>query len=230
MNTFTNRSAAGRALGALLQQYSERHDALVLGLPRGGVPVAAEVAEILHAPLDVIVVRKLGAPGQPEFAIGAIASGGIAVLNEGVEQLLAGTPALERVIARERNEIRRREALYRNGRLPLDLKGREVIIVDDGAATGASMRAAAAVARRLGTRRIVAAIPVASVDALAAIRSECDEVVCAYTPEVFRCVGEWYDEFEQTSDTEVAALLWRAHYLERLRATPLVTANPLHGR
>lgn len=226
MNTFTNRGSAGRALAALLQQYSQRHDVLVLGLPRGGVPVAAEVAEILHAPLDVIVVRKLGAPQQPEFAIGAIASGGVTVVNEGIEQLLAGTPAFERVIARERNEVRRREALYRNGRLSLDLQGRKVILVDDGAATGASMRAAAALARRLGAERIIAAIPVASVDALCALRRECDEVVCAYTPEVFRCVGEWYDEFEQTSDTEVAALLWRAHYLERLRATPNITAAP----
>jgi predicted phosphoribosyltransferase len=224
MNTFTDRGAAGRALGALLQHYATRQDLLVLGLPRGGVPVAAEVAEMLHAPLDVIVVRKLGAPGAPEFALGAIASGGITVLNEGTEQMLAGTPEIERVIARERKEIQRREALYRNGRLALDLKGRTVILVDDGAATGASMRAAAAVARRLGAERVVAAVPVASIDALAMLRAECDEVVCVSTPEPFRCVGEWYDDFEQTSDTEVAAVLWRSHYLERLRAAPHATA------
>jgi len=230
MNTFADRRAAGRSLGTLLQHYCGRHDVLVLGLPRGGVPVAAEVAEMLHAPLDVVVVRKLGAPGVAEFAIGAIASGGITIVNDGIQPLLERTPAFERVISRERAELRRRETLYRNGRLPLDLQGRTVILVDDGAATGASMRAAAAVARRLGARRIVAALPVAPQDVLCLLRSECDEVVCAFTPEAFRCVGEWYEQFEQTSDTEVAALLWRAHYLERLRATPHATAEPLDGR
>lgn len=230
MNIFADRRAAGRSLGTLLQHYSGRHDVLVLGLPRGGVPVAAEVAEMLHAPLDVVVVRKHGAPGLAEFTIGAIAAGGITIVNEGIHPLLERTPAFERVISRERAELRRRETLYRNGRLPLDLQGRTVILVDDGAATGASMRAAAAVARRLGARRIVAALPVAPQDVLCLLRRECDEVVCAFTPEAFRCVGEWYEQFEQTSDTEVAALLWRAHYLECLRATLHETAEPLDRR
>ncbi len=219
MNTFSDRCAAGRTLGALLAQYTDRRDVLVLGLPRGGVPVAAEVAEMLHATLDVIVVRKLGAPGQPEVAIGAIAPGGVTIVNEAARSLFERTHALESEIARERTELRRREALYRNGRLPLDLRGRTVILVDDGAATGASMRAAVAIARRLGAQRVIAALPVAPPDTLAVLRDQCDEVVCACTPEAFRCVGEWYDHFEQISDTEVAAVLWKAHYLERLRAT-----------
>jgi predicted phosphoribosyltransferase len=225
MNTFPDRRAAGRTLAALLEHYSGRPDVLVLGLPRGGVPVAAEVAERLHAPLDVIVVRKLSAPGEPEVAVGAIASGGLMVMNESIKNLLEGSYVLQSEIARERAELRRREALYRNGRLPLDLRGRTVILVDDGAATGACMRAAIVASRQLGAERIVVAVPVASIDALSVLRQECDEVVCAFTPEAFRCVGEWYDDFEQTSDTEVAALLWRAHYLERLRAAPHATAH-----
>lgn len=210
MNGFTDRAEAGRALAALLIAYAHREDVVVLGLPRGGVPVAYEVAAALHAPLDVIVVRKLGAPGQPEFAVGAIASGGVSILNEDEAALVADSPYLRAEIAREHKELMRREALYRNERLPLSLKDRTVILVDDGAATGATMRAAVRAARKLAAHRIIVAVPVAPAQSLEALRAEADEVVCIVAPAFFRSVGEWYREFEQTSDTEVSMLLARA--------------------
>ncbi len=217
MNGFTDRAEAGRALAALLVGYRNREDVVVLGLPRGGVPVAYEVAIALHVPLDVIVVRKLGAPGQPEFAVGAIASGGISVLNEDEAELFDDSPQLWAQIAHENKELRRREALYRNDRLPLSLKGRTVILVDDGAATGATMRAAVRAARRLAAHRVIVAVPVAPAQSVETLRSEADEVVCIITPASFRCVGEWYRDFEQTGDTEVSMLLAQARALDHRR-------------
>jgi putative phosphoribosyl transferase len=175
MTRFQDRAAAGTALGALLAAHRGRDDVLVLALPRGGVPVGAEVAETLRAPLDVMIVRKLGAPGQPELALGALASGGVIFIGENVlsafEDLSAA--AVASVVVRERAELRRREALYRNDRLPLEIRGRTVILVDDGAATGASMGAAVRATRKLGAKRIVVALPVAAPDAVvSAIRTD----------------------------------------------------------
>ena len=216
MTRFYDRAAAGRSLGALLAAYRGRDDVLVLGLPRGGVPVAAECADTLQAPLDVLIVRKLGAPGQPELALGALASGGVIVINENVMSSFEDSPAvaLAGVIARERAELKRREALYRNDRLPLEVRGRTIILVDDGAARGASMDAAVRATKKLGARRIVVALPVASAHALRTLRAEADEVACILTPDAFQSVGEWYERFEQTSDTEVSTLLTRARARE----------------
>lgn len=207
MNDFGNRIDAGRTLAGLLAAYSEREDAVVLGLPRGGIPVAFEVARALHLPLDVMVVRKLRAPGQPELAIGAIASGGISVLNEQIAPLLCDPMQLRAELHRQHQELSYRERLYRNDRLPLELKRRTVILIDDGAATGASMRAAIRAARKLGAARVVAAVPVASSEALREMRDEADEVVCALEPVLFVSVGQWYRDFEQTDDSEVTALI-----------------------
>lgn len=215
MTRFANRTAAGRALGALLTAYRGRNDVLVLGLPRGGVPVAFEVAETLHASLDVLVVRKIGAPGEPEFALGAIASGGIIVLNDSVAGLFGDTRAVRDVISRERAELKRRESLYRNDRPALDVHGRTVILVDDGAATGASMRAAIRATHQLGAARIVVALPVASADAIAELRKEVDQVICVLEPKSFSAVGDWYQEFEQTDDAQVSMLLAIAHARDR---------------
>lgn len=218
MTRFANRAEAGRALGTLLTAYRGRRDVLVLGLPRGGVPVAFEVAEILQASLDVLAVRKIGAPGQPEFALGAIASGGIIVLNDSVVGLFGDTRAIRDVISRERAELKRRESLYRNDRPALDVHGRVVILVDDGAATGASMRAAIRAAHQMGAARIVVALPVASADAIEGLRKEVDEVVCVLEPESFSAVTDWYEEFNQTDDTQVSMLLAIAHARERRRS------------
>ncbi|HEY0682242.1 MAG TPA: phosphoribosyltransferase [Steroidobacter sp.] len=207
MSDFRDRIDAGQTLAALLAAYFEREDAIVLGLPRGGVPVAFEVARALHLPLDVMVVRKLRAPGQPELAIGAIASGGISILNEDVAPLLCDAVQLRTELQHQSHELQHRERLYRNDRLPLALKGRAVILVDDGSATGASMRAAIRAARKLGAARVIAAVPVASSEALRQMRAEADEVVCALEPNLFQSVGQWYRDFEQTDDSEVAALI-----------------------
>ena len=218
MNEFSDRTEAGRALARLLAAYHERDDAIVLGLPRGGVPVAFEVAQTLHLPLDVMVVRKLRAPGQPELAIGAIASGGISILNEDVAPLLCDAVQLRAELQHQNHELQHREDLYRNGRLPLDIKRRTVILVDDGSATGASMRAAIRAAKKSGAARVVAAVPVASSQALRQMRAEADEVICALEPDLFLSVGEWYRDFEQTDDSEVAALIAqsraRLHHIE----------------
>lgn len=210
MTDFNNRTDAGQTLAGLLSAYEERDDAIVLGLPRGGVPVAFEVAKALDLPLDVMVVRKLSAPGQPELAIGAIASGGISILNEDIAPLLCDTVQLRAELQHQNQELQYRESLYRNDRLPLDIKRRTVILVDDGAATGASMRAAIRAARRLGAARVVAAVPVASSAALRQMRDEADEVVCALEPHLFESVGQWYQDFEQTDDSEVATLIARS--------------------
>lgn len=210
MTRLADRASAGSALAAALIRYSNRDDVLVLGLPRGGVPVAAEIAAALRAPLDVMLVRKLGAPAQPELAIGAIASGGAIVVNEQFVSAAASAAELQAEILRQRAELNRRESLYRNGRLPLAVAGRTVILVDDGAATGATMLAAIRAARKQEARRIVVALPVASMDALRALRDEADDVTCLLTPPVFRSVGEWYEHFDQTADAEVSALLSHA--------------------
>ena len=204
---FRDRAEAGRALAAELSSYKNRNDVIVFALPRGGVPVAYEVARALGAPLDVFLVRKLGVPGHEEYAMGAIAEGGAMVLSEDViEQLAIPQRAVEAVVQKERAELERRARLYRRGPPP-ELRGRTVILVDDGLATGSSMRAAVAALRSLDPARIVVAVPVAARDTCEALRDEADEVVCARTPEPFRAVGLWYEDFEQTSDEEVGELL-----------------------
>jgi predicted phosphoribosyltransferase len=184
---------------------------LVLALPRGGVPVGFEVARALSAPLDVFLVRKLGVPGREELAMGAIASGGILILNEDIVHRLGISERLiQDALMRERRELERREALYRRGRTPLDVAGRTVVIVDDGLATGSSMRAAAAALQQRSAGRIVVAVPVAPPDTLRLIQAEVDEVDCVSAPESFFAVGSWYQDFAQTSDAEVCDLLDRA--------------------
>jgi predicted phosphoribosyltransferase len=209
MNRFADRTSAGRELGAMLAHYRGRR-IVVLGLPRGGVPVAFEVARAIEAPLDVLVVRKLGAPGAPEFALGAIASGGVTVMNSEAMELLRDSQQLSAEIARQQAELRRRELLYRHDRPPLSIKGKTCILVDDGAATGASMRAAIRAVRDMGARRVIAALPVASLTALDLLHAEADEVVCRIAPAALQSVGEWYCDFSQTTDQEVQTLLDRA--------------------
>jgi len=203
-----NRTEAGRALGAALRAYRGRDDVLVLALPRGGVPVACEVAEALGAQVDLIIVRKLGTPGQEELAMGAIASGGVRVLNRDViEPLRIPERAIEEVESRERAEIERREHAYRGPRPRPAVAGQCVILVDDGVATGATMRAAIAALRQAKPSRIVVAVPVAPPDTVEVLRSEADEVVCLATPEPFMAIGCWYVTFPQLSDEEVRSRL-----------------------
>ena len=223
---FVDRMDAGEALAVRLAAYRDRADALVLGLPRGGVPVASVVADHLHLPLDVLVVRKLGAPGQPEFAIGAIASGGVIVMNPDVEEMFEGTQALQVAVARESRELKRREALYRNDRLPLDIHGRTVILVDDGAATGSTMIAAVKAVQRMGARRVVVAVPVASAEARASFQAVADEVACVLQPLALSSVAEWYRNFEQVDDAEVSLILSRAHLLASRRLSHSEQARP----
>jgi len=204
---FKDRRDAGRRLAKALDAWRGRSDVLVLALPRGGVPVAWEVAKALGAPLDVLVVRKLGFPGQEEYAMGAIASGGIRVMGETDGIWPVSERELEAVVAREQAELIRREQRYRAGRAPLDLAGRVAILVDDGLATGATMSAAVKAARATKPARIVVAVPVASVEAVQVVGALADEVTCPFTPERFRAVGLWYDDFAQTSDEEVDQLL-----------------------
>ena len=208
---FRDRVEAGEVLAGQLVHYAGQPDVLVLALPRGGVPVAARVAKALSAPLDVFVVRKLGVPGHEELAMGAIASGGVLVRNEDVVGRLGLTEAdLQRVAEVERRELARRERSYREGRPPPALAGRVVILVDDGLATGSTMRAAVAAARRLGPARVVVAVPTAPASTCEQLRREADEVVCATTPRPFRAVGNSYRSFPQTSDQEVRELLHAA--------------------
>lgn len=205
---YEDRAEAGRRLAAELRRRPPEGPLVVLGLPRGGVPVAAEIADALEAPLDVLVVRKVGVPGQPEVAMGAVATGGVEVRNEAVLALLPRAAALfERVAARERVELARREAPYRGDRPPLQLAGRTAILVDDGVATGSTVRAAIVAARALGASRVVVAVPVASREALAQLEAEADEVVCLQAPASFAAVGLWYELFPQLSDADVTALL-----------------------
>jgi erythromycin esterase-like protein/predicted phosphoribosyltransferase len=207
---FLDRRDAGRRLAQKIAGYSNRPDVLVLALPRGGVPVAYEVARALNAPLDVFVVRKLGVPGYEELAMGAVATGGVRVLNNEIVEGL-GIPAsmIDAVAARERQELARRERLYRDGRPQPDVRGRTVILVDDGLATGATMHAAIEALRQQGPERIVVAVPTASPDTCEEMKRRADEVICAITPEPFHAVGRWYQEFSQTTDEEVRELLAR---------------------
>jgi putative phosphoribosyl transferase len=205
---FHDRAEAGRRLADDLMAYAHSPNVLVLGLPRGGIPVAFEVAKALQVPLDVLVVRKLGVPDQEELAMGAIASGGIQVLNEEVVRTLGiSKEAIEAVTAREQQELLRRERLYRGARPAPELRGRTVILVDDGIATGATMRAAIAVVRAQHPARLVVAIPVAPPSACQEIGAEVDEVICLLTPDLFVGVGLWYEHFPQITDDYVRALL-----------------------
>jgi putative phosphoribosyl transferase len=208
---FANRAEAGRILAEKLADYANRSDVIVLGLPRGGVPVAYEVASALRAPLDVFLVRKLGAPGQEELAMGAIASGDIVVINdEVVEALRISSQTLKTKVDSERQELARREAIFRGGRPPLDVDGKTVILIDDGLATGSTMRAAVAALRRQEPAQIVVAVPIGASSTCDELRTIADECICAVTPEHFRAVGLWYDDFAQTDDIEVCDLLTRA--------------------
>jgi putative phosphoribosyl transferase len=208
---FPNRAEAGRLLAEKLENYVGRSDVVVLGLPRGGVPVAYEVAQRLGAPLDVFVVRKLGVPGFEELAAGAIASGGVRVLNEDVIRALPNADQLiESVTERETVELERREQTYRDGRPAPELRNRVVILVDDGLATGATMRAAVAALRQRGVAKIVVAAPVGAPETCRELEQEADETICAITPEFFQAVGQYYEDFSQTSDEEVRELLLRA--------------------
>lgn len=210
---FRDREQAGRVLAQKLGRHAQLPGVVVLGLPRGGVPVAFEVAQALGAPLDVFVVRKLGLPGHEEFAMGAIATGGVMVMNPDLANFHIPETAIEQVVARERTELARRERLYRDDRAPLSIEDRTVILVDDGLATGSTMLAAATAVRKQQPRQIIVAVPVAAVETCQAFQQVVDEVVCAVTPEPFVAVGAWYDDFGQVSDAEVHALLdaaWRA--------------------
>jgi putative phosphoribosyl transferase len=208
---FRDRVEAGRLLARRLSEYANRDDVIVLALPRGGVPVAYEVAKALDAPLDVFLVRKVGVPGYEELAMGAVATGGVLVLDERLIQRLGiGRDRLEQAVRAELRELERREEAYRGGRSPLHLEGKTVILVDDGLATGASMRAATEAVRRHNPARVVVAVPVAAEETCDQFREFVDEIVCEVTPRPFHAVGLWYEDFSQTSDEEVRELLGRA--------------------
>ena len=205
---FRDRRDAGQKLASRLAAYADRPDVLVLALPRGGVPVGYEISRALHAPLDVFVVRKLGLPGHEEFAMGAVASGGVRVLNRDVvEQLNMPSNVIDAVTQREQRELERRERAYRGLRPSPDARDKIVILVDDGLATGSTMRAAVAALKQQHPARVVVAVPVASPETCQDLRGEADEVVCLVTPEPFYSVGLWYQDFSQTTDEEVRVLL-----------------------
>ncbi len=213
---FRDRQDAGRALAAKLADYANRDDVLVLALPRGGVPVAAEVARSLEAPLDIVLVRKLGVPGSEELAFGAIASGGFRVLNTDVVTMAGiSREVIETVAAREHRELERREHAYRAGRPPREIAGRTVLLVDDGVATGASIRVALRAVRAHGAARVIVAVPVGAASTLDELAAEADDVVTVLAPGNLHAIGEWYDDFSQLTDPEVCALLapigaWRS--------------------
>jgi putative phosphoribosyl transferase len=208
---FRNRKEAGQILGRSLQKYKDRPDVLVLGLPRGGVPVAYEVARELNAPLDVFIVRKLGVPGHEELGMGAIATGGVRILHEGiVRELGISQKVIDVVSQEEQQELERRERLYRGNRPPPVIEGRTVIIVDDGLATGSTMKAALQALRQQNPAQLIVAVPTAPVETCEQLRGNADEVVCAITPEPFFAVGGSYADFSQTTDEEVRDLLERA--------------------
>jgi putative phosphoribosyl transferase len=210
LNPFPDRAAAGRALATLLARFSERDDAVVLGLARGGMPLAFEVASALNVPLDVLVTRKLSAPGAPEFALGAVAPGGVTVINESAMHLFMNSPELNSDIARQQAELQLRETFYHSDRRPTRIQGKTVILVDDGAVTGATMLAAIRAVRGLRPARVVAALPVAPLPACALLQAEADELVCEIKPVFLRSIGEWYRDFTPTTDGEVRNLLARA--------------------
>lgn len=211
MLPFRDRDDAGRQLGrALADKLGKRDDLIVLGLPRGGVPVAAHVAEALGAPLDVFIVRKLGVPGHEELAMGAIASGGVRVMNRDVlDYMSIPLQIIDSVAEREQRELERREREYRGARPPLDVRGKTVIVVDDGLATGSTMRAAVNALRKMEPRAVIVAVPLAATSACEDFRRDpaVDEIVCLRTPEPFQAVGLWYEDFAQTSDEQVHALV-----------------------
>jgi len=205
---FTNRQEAGRKLAAFLGKYKSREDVIVLGVPRGGVPVAFEVAEALQLPLDIFVLRKLGVPGQEELAFGAIGSGGVRVLDQDiVESLGLSDSIIEQVTEAERAELARREQAYRGGRPPLDVRGKIAILVDDGIATGSSLRAGVRALRQMEPAAVVIAVPVAPRSTVNRLRREVDDLVCVAMPELFYGVGQFYDDFSQVADEEVVELL-----------------------
>ncbi len=208
---FRDRSDAGRALAARLISSVSDQNPLILALPRGGVPVAFEAAKALHAELDIFLVRKLGVPGHEELAIGALASGGVRILNEAlIADLRLSQKAIEDVTSREQVELERREKLYRAGRPAIPVRDRTVVLIDDGLATGASMKAASRALRAEGPRRLIVAVPVAAHQTCDELRGEVDQVVCVETPDPFLAVGIWYEDFQQTTDEEVQLLLERA--------------------
>lgn len=211
MRVFRDRSQAGQLLARRLRRYAGRDDVIVLALPRGGVPVAYAIASALNVPLDVFVVRKLGVPGEEELAMGAIASGGVRVLSrELIEELGLTDEDVERVAARELAELQRRERVFRGDRPFPDLEGKTVIIVDDGIATGATMRAAIRAVRAHRPARVSVAVPVGAPQALEALQDEADELICLLSPEVLMGIGAWYQDFSQLSDAEVMAYLRRS--------------------
>jgi predicted phosphoribosyltransferase len=216
---FRDRAEAGRFLALKLAAYAGRQDTVVLALPRGGVPVALEVAKSLNAPLDVFIVRKLGVPGQEELAMGATATGKVRVLNHDIITALGiSDEVVDSVIAREERELQRREELYRGDRPACQVKGKTVILVDDGLATGSTMHAAVLALRRRKPARVIAAVPVAAVSTCEEFKDEVDEIVCATTPKPFYAVGQWYEDFSQTTDGEVQELLRRAPEPSSLKA------------
>lgn len=207
---YANRAAAGQALARHLTHLAGGEDVIILGLPRGGVPVAAQIAAALQAPLDVLVVRKLGVPGQPELAFGAVGPGGIRVLHDSiVKRARVAAADVEDLAVRETAEVHRQEGLYRQGLPPLDLSGKTAVLVDDGVATGASMLAAVRAARALGAQRIVVAAPVGATDTIRRLATEADEVVVDHDPHAFASVGQWYGDFNQVADATVLSALQR---------------------
>ena len=215
LRRFHDRTEAGQLLARELARYADRPDVLVLGLPRGGVVVAYEVARQLHAPLDIFLVRKLGAPCNEELALGAIATGGVRVLNgDLVERLGVSDETIDAIARREERELERREVAYRGHRPPVDVAGKIVLLIDDGIATGATMHAAVDALRQQGPAKIVVAVPTAAASSLAEFRDEADEVVVVIAPAEFYGVGEWYENFTQTADEEVCELLDRAQQAE----------------
>jgi putative phosphoribosyl transferase len=212
MNRFHDRADAGRYLVERLQKYAHNPETMVLGLPRGGVVVAFEVAQGLGLPLDIFLVRKLGVPGYEELAMGAIASGGVQVINQDVVRSIhISTTEIREIAEKEGQELLRRERVYRDDRPRLEVKDRSIILVDDGLATGATMRAAVVALRKQGPRKIVIAVPVASADTCDEFRVKVDDIICGITPAHFNAVGNWYDDFAQTSDEEVIQLLRQAN-------------------
>ena len=210
-NRFADRKEAGKILAEALSSYAHKNNLLVLALPRGGVPVAYEVAKFLHAPMDLWLVRKLGVPGHEELAMGALAGGGLYVINDEVINLMRiGKNIINDVMVHERAELERRNKLYRQGRPPPDVADKTVIVIDDGLATGATMRAAIMSLRQAGADRIIAAAPVGAPSTCRDLEKDADGVLCLFTPEPFYGVGVWYDDFSQTMDREVQSLLQKA--------------------
>ncbi|QBD78676.1 phosphoribosyltransferase [Ktedonosporobacter rubrisoli] len=210
---YRNRVEAGQQLATTLTAYAQRQDTLILALPRGGVPVAYEVSKVLHVPLDIFIVRKLGVPGREELAMGAIATGDVRVLNaEVIRMLQIPGHVIEAVTAREQRELERREQLYRDGRPSVEVRHHNIILIDDGLATGATMRAAIRALRLQKPTSIIVAVPVAAPATCSELSTEADEIICANTPDPFFGVGWWYEDFSQTSDEDVHDLLARANH------------------